>query len=95
MLDAYLKKKVNNILVGEGAEKFAHKEGFERKNMLTDRAKIHYRNRVKEVREQEIKPYAGHDTVGMVCLDQQGKMTSATSTSGLFMKKKDVLEIHQ
>ena len=56
--------------------------------MLTDRAKIHYRNRVKEVREQEIKPYAGHDTVGMVCLDQQGKMTSATSTSGLFMKKK-------
>ena len=82
------KEKVNNILVGEGAEKFAHKEGFERKNMLTDRAKIHYRNRVKEVREQEIKPYAGHDTVGMVCLDQQGKMTSATSTSGLFMKKK-------
>lgn len=50
---------------------------------------------MKEVREQEIKPYAGHDTVGMVCLDQQGKMTSATSTSGLFMKKKDVLEIHQ
>ena len=50
------KEKVNNILVGEGAEKFAHKEGFERKNMLTDRAKIHYRNRVKEVREQEIKP---------------------------------------
>ena len=33
------KEKVNNILVGEGAEKFAHKGGFERKNMLTDRAK--------------------------------------------------------
>lgn len=82
------KEKVNCMLVAEGAEKFAHKEGFERKNMLTDRAKIHYRNRVKEVREQEIKPYAGHDTVGMVCLDMQGKMTSATSTSGLFMKKK-------
>ena len=81
-------EKVNCVLVAEGAEKFAHKEGFERKNMLTDRAKIHYRNRVKEVREQEIKPYAGHDTVGMVCLDSHGKMTSATSTSGLFMKKK-------
>ena len=82
------KEKVNNLLVGEGAEKFAHKEGFERKNMLTDRAKIHYRNRVKEITAQEIKPYAGHDTVGMVCLDEKGKMTSATSTSGLFMKKK-------
>lgn len=82
------KEKVNNLLVGEGAEKFAHKEGFERKNMLTDRAKIHYKNRVKEVHEQEIKPYSGHDTVGMVCLDENVHMTAATSTSGLFMKKK-------
>lgn len=82
------KESVNCVLVSEGAEKFAHKEGFERKNMLSSRAKIHYRNRVKEVREQEIKPYAGHDTVGMVCLDYTGKMTAGTSTSGLFMKKK-------
>ena len=82
------KEPVNNLLVWEGAEKFAHKEGFERKNMLTDRAKIHYRNRKKEIAQTEIKPYAGHDTVGMVCLDTRGKMTSATSTSGLFMKKK-------
>ena len=81
------KEKVNNLLVGLGAEKYASKKGFKRKNMLSDRAKIHYRNRVKEVQEQEIKPYAGHDTVGMVCLDSHGKMTSATSTSGLFMKK--------
>ncbi|MDE6195906.1 MAG: isoaspartyl peptidase/L-asparaginase, partial [Erysipelotrichaceae bacterium] len=73
------KEKVNSVLVAEGAEKFAHKEGFERKNMLTDRAKIHYRNRVKEVQEQEITPYAGHDTVGMVCLDEKSKMTAATS----------------
>ena len=81
------KEKVNNLLVGQGGEKYAHKAGFERKNMLTERAKIHYHNRIKEVREQEIKPYTGHDTVGMVCLDTHGKMTSATSTSGLFMKK--------
>ena len=33
-------EKVNNVLVAAGAEKFAHKEGFERKNMLTDRARI-------------------------------------------------------
>ena len=55
--------------------------------MLTDRARIHYKNRVKEVREMELKPYSGHDTVGMVCLDESGKMVAATSTSGLFMKK--------
>lgn len=90
------REKVNSLLVAEGAEKFAHKEGFERKNMLTDRAKAHYRKRVKEMSaqaaiqaaSQELKPYSGHDTVGMACLDAGGRMTAATSTSGLFMKKK-------
>lgn len=82
------KEKVNCLLVGAGAEKYAHKEGFERKNMLSDRAKAHYRKRLKEVKEQELKPYIGHDTVGMVCLDANGKMVAGTSTSGLFMKKK-------
>lgn len=89
-------EKVNSMLVSEGAEKFAHKEGFERKNMLTDRAKAHYRKRLKEMTaqaavqaaSQELKPYSGHDTVGMACLDMTGRMTAATSTSGLFMKKK-------
>ncbi|SHJ95568.1 N4-(beta-N-acetylglucosaminyl)-L-asparaginase [Clostridium amylolyticum] len=82
------KEEVNNLLVGEGAEKFAHKEGFERKNMLTERAKIHYHNRVKEVKELQLKPYSGHDTVGMVSLDVNENMIAGTSTSGLFMKKK-------
>lgn len=81
------KEKVNNMLVGQGAEKYADHENFEKKIMLTDRAKIHYYNRKKEIEEQQIKPYDGHDTVGMVCLDNSGKMTAGTSTSGLFMKK--------
>ncbi|MBS6953470.1 MAG: N(4)-(beta-N-acetylglucosaminyl)-L-asparaginase [Enterocloster asparagiformis] len=81
-------EKVNNLLVAEGAEKFAHREGFERKNMLTDRARAHYRKRLREISAQDLKPYSGHDTVGMACLDQGGGMTAATSTSGLFMKKK-------
>ncbi|BBM36142.1 N(4)-(beta-N-acetylglucosaminyl)-L-asparaginase [Pseudoleptotrichia goodfellowii] len=78
----------NNVLVGAGAEAYAHKEGFERKNMLTDRAKIHYKNRKKDIINLELKPYSGHDTVGMVCLDCSGNVVSGTSTSGLFMKKK-------
>lgn len=79
-------EKVNNFLVGEGAEKFGHRHGFERKTMLTDRAQIHYKNRVKEMEEFEISPYSGHDTVGMVSLDKKGHMAAGTSTSGLFMK---------
>ncbi|MFT8825513.1 MAG: N(4)-(beta-N-acetylglucosaminyl)-L-asparaginase [Liquorilactobacillus mali] len=79
-------EKVNNFLVGAGAEKFASAHGFQRKNMLTQRAKKLYEQRIKEL-SKKLTPYTGHDTVGMVCLDNMGSMVSATSTSGLFMKK--------
>lgn len=78
----------NNFLVGTGAEEYAHKNGFERRNNLTDISKEYYENKRKENLEKELVPYDGHDTVGMVCLDNSGKMSSATSTSGLFMKKR-------
>lgn len=81
-------EKVNNFLVGTGAEEYAHKNGFERKNMLTDRAKQHYAKRKKETLDKGLSPYAGHDTVGMISLDEHGKMCAATSTSGLFMKRR-------
>ena len=81
-------EKVNNFLVGIGAEAYAHKNGFERKNMLTDRAKLHYKKRKQETLEKGLSPYIGHDTVGMISLDEKGKMCAATSTSGLFMKKR-------
>lgn len=79
---------VNNFLVGAGAESFAHREGFERKNMLSDRAIIHYHNRIIELNEQELAPYNGHDTVGILGLDDFGTLVAGTSTSGLFMKKR-------
>lgn len=80
---------VNNVLVSYGAEKYALENGFEQKEMLTERAKAFYRKKKKELeKEKEIlKPYDGHDTVGMVCLDSFGTVIAATSTSGLFMKK--------
>lgn len=81
-------EKFNCFLVGHGAEEYAHKSGFERANMLTDRAIIHYKNRLKETVDKGLSPYAGHDTVGMVALDSNYSMTCGTSTSGLFMKKR-------
>jgi len=79
-------EKVNNVLVGDGAIKYAKEKHFEEKEMLTDRAKAFYRKKKKEL-DQELKPYDGHDTVGMVVLDSKGTIISATSTSGLFMKR--------
>lgn len=81
-------EKVNNVLVGVGAEKYAREFQFEEKEMLTDRAKAFYRKKRKELdKDNKLRPYDGHDTVGMVCLDDFGTVTAATSTSGLFMKR--------
>lgn len=77
----------NSFLVGNGATKFAQLAGFERKNMLTERAKVMYDLRIEEMKSKGLSAYDGHDTVGVVSLDQKGSMVAATSSSGLFMKK--------
>lgn len=80
--------RYNIFLVGAGAESYAHKNGFVRQNMLTERAKKTWELRVKEIQEKNLSPYNGHDTVCMIALDKDEDMAVATSTSGLFMKKK-------
>lgn len=80
-------QKFNSFLIGEGAVKFAVQNGFERKNMLTDRAKKIWEKRLEEISKNNLNPYDGHDTVGVVALDMHGSMAVGTSSSGLFMKK--------
>lgn len=79
--------RFNTFIVGDGVAKYAIKEGFEMQNMLTERAKKMWENRLDEMRSSNLSPYDGHDTVGMVALDKTGSMSCGTSSSGLFMKK--------
>jgi N4-(beta-N-acetylglucosaminyl)-L-asparaginase len=81
-------EQFNIFLVGAGAEEVAHKNFFERKNMLTERAKKMWEIRMKKIKEENLSPYDGHDTVGIVALDASGSMSAGTSTSGLFMKRR-------
>lgn len=81
------KDRFNIFLVGDGAKKYANKEGFIQKNMLTERAKKIYEIRREEIKQNGLNPYDGHDTVGMIALDKNGHMSVGTSTSGLFYKK--------
>lgn len=80
--------RFNVFLVGSGAEDYAHKNGFIRQNMLTERAKKTWEKRKREIYEKNLSPYDGHDTVCMIAIDKERDMAAATSTSGLFMKKK-------
>lgn len=75
----------SNFLVGEGALEYAVKHGFPREELMTEHARREWEKR--RLKEGELKAYDGHDTVGMVGLDDSGRIVAATSTSGLFMKK--------
>jgi isoaspartyl peptidase/L-asparaginase-like protein (Ntn-hydrolase superfamily) len=85
---ALSRQRYNSLLVGQGAREWALSQGFADKTMLTDRAIQHYRKRCRETLDKGLSPYDGHDTVGIIGLDKQGSMSVATSTSGLFMKKR-------
>lgn len=80
-------EKFNSFRIGQGATEYAMLAGFERKNMLTERAKKIWEKRVEEIAATNLDPYDGHDTVGVVALDAHKSMAAGTSSSGLFMKK--------
>lgn len=84
---ALSQEPANNLLVGTGATEYASTHGFQLKNMLTERAGQKWEQKRQELASKNLNPYDGHDTVGMVALDAQSRMTVGTSTSGLFMKR--------
>lgn len=77
----------NSFLVGPGARKYAEAKKFEKKMMLTEDSLNAYNERVKQVKEENLSPYSGHDTVCVLGKDIHGSISVGTSTSGLFMKE--------
>lgn len=71
----------SNFISGDGALKFALENGFKKQNLLTGEAKAKYD---AEIANKE-KTDKGHDTIGAI-IAGNGRVVSATSTSGLFLK---------
>lgn len=76
----------NNFLVGQGAEEYASKHHFEKRDNLTEEMIALYEQE-KEKRKQ-LSAYDGHDTVCFLAKDSFNSICAGTSTSGLFMKEK-------
>ncbi len=77
----------NCVLVGSGAEQFAHTEGFAFSNMLTKQTQQRWLEKKQEgFQSEKLAAYAGHDTVCVLGQDKFGSLASGVSTSGLFMK---------
>ena len=76
----------HNLLVGEGAYQFALNHGFEPIDLLTVESEERWKNWLKEKEYRPIINVENHDTIGMLCLDSEGDIAGACSTSGLAYK---------
>lgn len=97
-----MEKTPHIILTGEGALRFALAHGFKKENLLTPWSEKYWRDWLKKSNYSPVKnienqlydktndPMPGgkenHDTIGMLALDQQGRLSGACTTSGLSFK---------
>ena len=75
-----MEKSPHVMLVGNGALVFARENGFEEVNDAANYYTLPVGVTAEDVTEQK------HGTVGAVARDQSGRLASATSTGGTFMK---------
>jgi len=81
-----MEKTPHVMLSGEGALQFALESGFERQNLLTDKAKKAWEEWKVKSQYKPVINIENHDTVGLLALDQHGNLSGGCSTSGLAFK---------
>ena len=82
-----MEKTPHVMLVGEGALDFALANGFEREDLLTERARQGWEDWKAENGETvPIINIENHDTIGMLTLDASGNLSGACTTSGAAYK---------
>lgn len=74
------------MLVGEGALQFALEKGFKKENLLTARSEKDWQEWLKESKYKPAINIENHDTIGMLALDEHGKLAGACTTSGAAYK---------
>lgn len=82
-----MEKTPHVMLSGEGALKFALENGFKKENLLTPERKTEWKKWKKEHKEfKQTINIENHDTIGMIALDSEGRLSGACSTSGMGYK---------
>jgi N4-(beta-N-acetylglucosaminyl)-L-asparaginase len=83
---AVMEKTPHVMLVGDGALQFAEAQGFKRTKLLTPESEAEWKEWLKK---SEYKPKVNienHDTIGMIALDKDGRLSGACTTSGMAFK---------
>jgi len=81
-----MEKTPHVMLSGDGALQFALENGFERQNLLTDKARKAWEEWKVKSHYQPVINIENHDTVGLLVRDQKCNISGGCSTSGLAFK---------
>lgn len=87
-----MEKTPHVMLSGKGALRFARKHGFKKQKLLTKAMKAHWKQWKKEKKQFstriniENQLLDNHDTIGMLAIDREGRISGACTTSGMGFK---------
>jgi N4-(beta-N-acetylglucosaminyl)-L-asparaginase len=81
-----MEKTPHVMLSGDGALQFALENGFERQNLLTDKARKAWEEWKVKSKYKPVINIENHDTVGLLAIDLKGNISGGCSTSGLAFK---------
>ena len=74
------------MLSGAGAKQFAMEQGFKTENILTEDSEQAWKKWLIESKYQPVINSENHDTIGMLAIDEKGRMCGACTTSGAAFK---------
>ena len=83
---AIMEKTPHVVLVGEGAQQFALKNGFELDTYKNPEAVKAWKEWLVKSEYKPVINIENHDTIGILAMDAQGDMSGACTTSGLAFK---------
>lgn len=83
---AVMEKTPHVMLVGDGALQFALANGFKKRKLLTQESEKAYKEWLKKSVYKPVVNIENHDTIGVVALDESGKLAGACTTSGMAYK---------
>ena len=81
-----MEKTPHVMLAGEGALQFALENGFEKEDLLTEKAKQAWEEWKIKSEYKPIINIENHDTISILAIDKNGDLSGACTTSGMAFK---------
>jgi isoaspartyl peptidase/L-asparaginase-like protein (Ntn-hydrolase superfamily) len=83
---AVMEKTPHVMLVGEGAQQFALEQGFKHSDYVNPEAHKAWEEWLKTSEYKPVINIENHDTIGLLAMDYDGKISGSCTTSGLSYK---------